>query len=261
MNVLDFIITHRSISQERSENLEFILKWINALNVKSNIILIEQDSNSLLKIDFLKYNTKHIFAKNSNLFCKSWGMNIGIKNSNNDNIAFCDSDCFLEVTNMNLFLNEFINGNYDYGTPNMQCHMTNELDRRFLLKTVLHENIRCMHKPIAAPTIFPTTGGIFCAKRSAINKIKWWDEDFVGWGKEDNAMSVKFRAHNMKLWRKDYMLYHLWHPVDFSSDYKSKNIINNNLERYQKFYGNYSKAIKTINDTDINLLGNVLKYS
>lgn len=258
---MDFILTHRNVCEERGENLEYVLGWINSLEVDSNIIVVEQDDTSKLKIDFSKYNTKHIFAKNDGLFNKSWGMNIGIRNSSSDHIVFCDSDCFLETYKMNRFLEDFQHGNYDYGSPNMKCHMTDESDRKLLMNSSYHTEIKCQRPPTTAPTIFPLTGGVFCSKRTSINRIKWWDENFRGWGKEDNAMTIKFRSFDMSPLEGDHMLYHLWHPVYYISGYKSKNVVNENLLKLQKNYSNKIITKRYLNGLNTNLMGDVNKYS
>ncbi|WHY78268.1 glycosyltransferase family 2 protein [Neobacillus sp. WH10] len=93
--------------------------------------------------------------------------------------------------------------------------------------------------------------GVNIVTRENFNKVKGFDERFVGWGREDNAFKDAMNTVCGPFIRlKSTSIYHLWHPkVGFRGN---PNIGNNNklFKRYTKNRGNIDKMKKLINERD-----------
>ena len=56
----------------------------------------------------------------------------------------------------------------------------------------------------------PICGGICIFRRETINKIAGWNENFIGWGAEDDFVSLKVQ-HFLNWKQMDHKCYHLFH--------------------------------------------------
>lgn len=252
--MFSFIITHRNSNVERELNLHSIIKWIGFLKCKYEIIVIEQDDTS--KISNLSSDVNHIFAYNPHLFSKAWGMNIGIRKAKFDTFVFQDSDCFFEISEMNSFLTDFKSKDYEWGSPNKYVYTRLTKDESIQAR----ENIMSFSKE--RPTKLKgtvMTGGIFAAKKNAIYDIKWWDEDFIGWGGEDSAIASKLGRYKKRQLRHDAIGYHLWHPS--GGAYVSTKEANAALWR-KRYCGSNSliSLPKYLSKINLDDLGDIHKY-
>ncbi len=91
-----YIITHRENNVTRRNNLNFVLKWITSIENDIEIILVEQDSERKIDQRTLPPNCKYVFAYNKDLFNKSWGLNVGFRNSTGKAIAIADNDVIID---------------------------------------------------------------------------------------------------------------------------------------------------------------------
>ncbi len=203
--MISYIITHRSDGRERDLNLNCILAWIDSLDGDKEIIVVEQDASPHIN---LPAKIKHAFVKNDGLFSKAWGMNIGIRHSSCDIIVFCDSDCLFKTHDMNQFLRTFRQNSFDVGSPNRKAFWRLNAS----VSNMIREDIDLLpYDTRIKPKGTVLTGGLFAARRKAIDDVKWWDEDFVGWGGEDNAMASKFNKFKKSIFKMSFTGYHLWH--------------------------------------------------
>lgn len=257
---ISYIITHRSTHHTRDDNLLTILKWLSIVPGEKEIILIEQDNSQKLKN--LSSNIKYIFAYNPNLFSKAWGMNIGIRNSSCEVLAFLDSDCLFKINEINMFFDIFTNSdnNYDIGAPNTHQYIRLTEKQSIQIRNNIMELNSIFKEPSYKGTVL--TGGLFYARRKAMDDIKWWDEDFLGWGGEDSAVASKLGKMKKSVLRLNYTGYHLWHDNSNSLTYYKRKKYNENLWK-KRYCGHQSKAnfdayIKSVNIDD---LGNINKYA
>lgn len=58
-------------------------------------------------------------------------------------------------------------------------------------------------------------GGLLCAWKDDIEAVNGWNENFVGWGKEDTEFVARLSFLGIKLKKLKFagITYHLWHPV------------------------------------------------
>ena len=95
MEKVSMIINHRNSSVDRQENLLSIISYFKNC---CEIIVVEQDDNSKIS---LPNDIKHIFIKNSGLFNRSWGFNVGVKSANFDKLCFNDNDIIMNLDDFN----------------------------------------------------------------------------------------------------------------------------------------------------------------
>jgi predicted glycosyltransferase involved in capsule biosynthesis len=197
-----YIIGYRH-NIERLQNLRRVLDWINGF-AGVEVLLIEQDTHS--KISHLNLKAKHIFTKSNMPYNRSWAFNVALKNAKSNIIVFGDSDLIMEP-------NEFITGlqaiqNYEMVSPYHSVVDLNQQESSLPLEQVIK-----ISRPGRGETDnqkINICGGIAMFRRDAIQKIAGWNEDFIGWGGEDDFQSIKVKSllSWTELQSKCFHLYH-----------------------------------------------------
>jgi len=233
---------------DRLANLKRVLDWINGFN-GVEVLLIEQDKHS--KIKNLNLKAKHIFLKSDRPYNKSWAFNVAIKQSTSNIIVYADSDLIMDP-------NQFIEGlknlqQYEMVNPYKSVIDLNPQESNLQLDQMLHIN-----RPGRGETDnqkVPLCGGICMFRKDAISKIGGWNEDFIGWGAEDDFVSVKVKNF-LNYVELPYKCYHLYH----NRENPDMNLYQRNLQLLQKL-GALSKEdlMKTINNS-IQKIGMKNKY-
>ena len=188
---------------DRLNNLRRVLDWINGF-VGVEVLLIEQDKHS--KISHLGLKAKHVFLKTDKPYNKSWAFNYATKISNSNIIVFADSDLIMNP-------NSFIDGLKMIEQYEMISPYKSVIDLDGQESTLPIENIISIDRPGRGETDHqkvPLCGGICIFRREAIYKIGGWNEEFIGWGAEDDFQSIKVRQFLtwIELENKCYHLYH-----------------------------------------------------
>ena len=188
---------------DRLQNLRRVLDWINGFS-GVEVIIVEQDKHS--KISHLNLKAKHIFIKSNLPYNRSWSFNVALKNSNSPVIVFGDSDLIMEP-------NQFIAGLQALQTYEMVSPYHTVLDLspsetglpvEELVKINRHGRGETDNQKINI------SGGISMFRKDSISKIAGWNEDFIGWGGEDDYQTLK--VHNFLSWTElRAKCYHLYH--------------------------------------------------
>ena len=202
MPPFSFIIAFR-FSQDRIMNLRKVLEWMSGFQ-GVEIIVVEQDRNT--KIDHLNLPGKHIFMYNDGPFIKSLAYNVGLKHSTGQVVVFGDADVIMNPNELIESLNQtqFYDVVNPYGSVVDLEEWENNLDFNQILSINRPGRGENDHQKV------PFCGGITIFRRPAIERIAGWPEEYVGWGAEDDAQSIKvFRLlshHQMP-----YRSFHFWH--------------------------------------------------
>ena len=82
----------------------------------------------------------------------------------------------------------------------------------------------------------PADGGCLIVHREAFEKVRGYDERFIGWGGEDRAMVLALETLVGEQNRYPAAIYHLWHPNPPSERFEHPNWAANQqlLKRYQE---------------------------
>lgn len=213
-----FIITFR-YSSDRIYNLRKVISWINSFgNVQ--LIVVEQDTHS--KIDHLTLDIEHIFVKSDRLFNKSWGLNVGLSYAKSDKIVFSDADIIMNpipfIKSLNLL------DKYDMVSPYSKV-VDLSLNESILKFDDIYKIDRKGRFGI------DICGGITMFTKQAIYKIGGWNENFYGWGGEDDLQATNVKEF-LKWTETNANAYHYYHKRSIDRGAYMGNL--NTLSEYRK---------------------------
>jgi predicted glycosyltransferase involved in capsule biosynthesis len=197
-----YIIGYRH-NLERLQNLRRVLDWINGF-ARVEVLLVEQDTHS--KISHLNLKAKHIFTKSDMPYNRSWAFNVALKHANSNIIVFGDSDLVMVP-------NQFIAGLQAIQTYEMVSPYHSVVDLTAQESNLPLEQVININRPGRGETDnqkINISGGIAMFRRDAIQKIAGWNEDFIGWGGEDDFQTMKVK--NFLTWTElQARCFHLYH--------------------------------------------------
>jgi len=211
-----YIIAYRH-SEDRIKNIESILEFISGFNCE--IIIVESDIDS--KLDELKsrFIFSHFLLVNDYPFNKSWCFNVGWKNAKSDNIVFGDADLIMKKESLLSsisMLDEYECVNPYTSVVDLDQNETNNFISTSDINTLL--NISRPGRGETDHQKVPMCGGIILFQRKALERIVGWNEDFWGWGAEDDFISDKVIMF-LKYININDRCYHLFHQkaqVDYN---------------------------------------------
>jgi hypothetical protein len=211
---------HRS---DRLQNLRRVLEWLQPFQ-GLEILIIEQDKKS--KIAELNLRAKHIFIKSNMPFDKAWAFNVATRYVTTPIIIFGDSDL---VMHPNAFIQAVQQLDfYDCVNPYNSVVDLTPQESQMDLNTVLQ--INRIGRGEAADDIqkVPLCGGIIMFKKEKLYEIGGWNQDFIGWGGEDDFQSLKVKTFltHTTLPNKCYHLYHDKAQIDMKLYQRNLQILN-----------------------------------
>lgn len=184
----------QSSGNPRLANLQTVLLWLRRFPELA-VILVEQDRTPTLNVaEVLPYlqGVNYQFVYNPGAFNKSWGLNVGARCANTDVIGFADADviCGDVMESLNACRERVVAVN---------CHrrvIDLSASQSALVRAGNHDYIPAEHEALAREKqqehlLF--CGGNFFIRRQAFLELGLWDERFLGWGGEDDAMSYKLQ--------------------------------------------------------------------
>ncbi|HEX9167923.1 MAG TPA: galactosyltransferase-related protein, partial [Roseiarcus sp.] len=125
-------------------------------------------------------------------FNKSWGFNVGVRASKSSVLAFGDADVLCRGLPAAVAA-------VRSGAPVVRA-FSQALDLDETDSDILRADLSCLGDPsfgMAAPDraqsgeIMPLCGGLVLFQRQLLTRLGGWDERFLGWGGEDDAMDIK----------------------------------------------------------------------
>jgi N-terminal domain of galactosyltransferase len=194
MQGTSYIITFReSGDPARRANLEAVLRWLETLQL-AEVIVVEQDVAPTLGTLRQFNGLRSVFAYNPGPFNKSWGFNIGVRHSTGSLLAFGDAD--------------IVCGSFPDAVASSRSGVMvlrpfrdmNDLDEA--TSALLRDDPRRMYEsnfhkgPVDRTGLrehLPICGGLVIFHRQLLMLLGGWDERFLGWGGEDDAMDIKVR--------------------------------------------------------------------
>ncbi|AIS31506.1 glycosyl transferase GT2 family [Methanobacterium formicicum] len=223
---LTLILPYRKTNDpDREENLDITLNFFSKIGINNMIISEHSDKSSK---DYLIKKYAHLFNSfrvctvfaNGQLFNKSRAINKGVLESLTQYVAIVDVDCITKKENVNRAI-KLLKKGYKVVHP-FDRKVTDIIDKKTFQKKFDFHTIKTtvQNRPWA-------DGGIvFWDKNSFIN-IGMENENFSGWGGEDNEIMIRADLFNLKQYRIDDTLYHLYH-------HRPQKRTQNNVEQLQK---------------------------
>jgi hypothetical protein len=209
MNEVDFIFPYRYDTEKRKDNLLRVIEYYKKNFKDSTFIVSEQGNNQTIQIDDFNY----IFIKKDLPHNQSKCINDGIKISNKKIICVIDADIILlNSYNIYIAVKEIIMNEVDYSLPYTDCF--NEPD--YTLREAW--GTKCV-------------GGIFIIDREKFLNVGMNNEDFEGWGREDDERHTRLINKGIKFKRLHGIIVHLEHPEQKDKDIsgpKNLNLLNDN---------------------------------
>ena len=193
------------------ENLSFIIPFFETGTKDRAIILdwvymrlksLYKDSEIVLSVD------------NGKVFNKGKTINNGAKNATRDILVIIDADIFFDKDLIDKSI-ENLNDN-DFLIPYYECRYLEVYGTSRILKC--KHDIELEKCPPFSANIFETSsGGISIMHKSDFDYINGFDEDFLGWGCEDNAFMHK-ASSLLNFKRLNKVIYHLYHVPCLEDD-------------------------------------------
>jgi hypothetical protein len=212
MQSTSFILTYRYADDPaRRRNLEVVLAWLREFPL-AEIIVVEQDVAPTLGDLAFPSNARQMFAYNPGPFNKSWGFNVGWRASRGSILVFGDADVVCSSLPAAITACRS-------GVPAVRPFVR-VVDLDEAQSVALHENLSRLADPAfgssaaersAAGEHSPFCGALIVFQRSYFELLGGWDERFVGWGGEDDAMTVKLERAAIPRRAIDATAYHLRH--------------------------------------------------
>jgi hypothetical protein len=215
MQGLSYLITYREAgSRDRRENLLAVLRWLGQWP-EIQVVVVEQDTVPWLDRDPPLPKSGAGLAYNPGPFNKAWGFNIAARVARGPVLAFGDADVIAPRA---------------FADAVRRCREGQGAVKpyRTIVDLTPEETARVRGgewelvptRPADAPrnregrgehVVF--AGGLFVIQRETYLRIGGFDERFLGWGGEDDAMTAKLERAGVPLAEiGDQPALHLWHP-------------------------------------------------
>jgi cellulose synthase/poly-beta-1,6-N-acetylglucosamine synthase-like glycosyltransferase len=208
---------------DRLNNLRRVLDWINGF-MGVEVLLIEQDTHS--KISHMGLRCKHVFLKSNKPYNKSWSFNYATKIAKSNIIVFADSDLLMDP-------NHFIESLKHLEQFEMVNPYNSVIDLDPQESSTQFEDVIKINRPGRGETDHqkvPICGGICMFRKDAIQRIGGWNENFIGWGGEDDFVSIKVQ-HFLNWKQMEAKCYHLFH----SRPQPDMNLYQKNLQLHNTY--------------------------
>jgi hypothetical protein len=252
-----FVIGHRDTNPDktRTKNLFSVLGWLGDNFPQFETILIEQSEKPSWKeisAGGLNLLYKHLY--NKGFFNRCWTFNTAYRMSTKKYIVCADNDIVMRPQ----YIVDSLNALEKYDAVNPYGYIV-DLDPH---ETLGFHNTRIMpftQRGGRGGTNF--SGGMVMFTRQAYEKIYGWDENFRGWGGEDDVQTYKIKNMLTHI-EMPFNAYHLYHSRNattgdaaYHSHYKNNvDIINKVIKMTPvEISSYYSKAFESY--------GNELKYT
>lgn len=287
------VIPYRFQNVQRDQNIKMTLNWL--LDVKKrlelsivlDLMVVEQDTTR--RLNDLPTDVSYLFIENSGLFNKGWAFNVAIKDGvlkqsqkNKNTYIVLDSDPLKEkfpYSPKYIPYSYFLLADGDVVFPDTDayceqliscCLRTPKSAFRLFdecFDTVENDIKQCSSvfdvinlyhlKNLKLKLRYGTTfaGGHIAISKSTFDKIGGCDEQFEGWGREDDFLTHKLvKIASCKNWNAPLKAIHLWHPIGGSLQQKT-------IDLYDKLVKLPLSELTNHINTSAPKHGNPLKYS
>jgi GT2 family glycosyltransferase len=206
------ILTYRQgAGDARRANLDTVLARL-ARSPDVEVLVVEQDAVPRLGGALPHAGARAVFVHNPGPFNKGWGFNVGARLASGSVLAFCDADVLVGAS-LDKAL-RYCARDVAIAKPYVRLVDLTQAQTRALRARTLDPATIDARSPgrEAIGESIVLCGGLFAMRRDAFVHIGGFDERFVGWGGEDDAMSLKVeRARLPCVELDDEVALHLWH--------------------------------------------------
>jgi len=207
-------IGFRDSSSERYPNLSTVLGFYRKIEPYMKIVVVEQDYIRTLRERIPPF-VDYIFAYNRGSYNRSWGFNVGFNlYPDCDVFIACDCDTIIEKNLFDNALTKIQNDEADIIIPYKYFIDWNRLEReRFIGFGIIS---KCGKERDRYGNYPYPYGGMCFVKGNIYKEMRGYNEEFRGWGGEDEEFILRGKAIYRFEKFKEGKLYHLPHrnPLD-----------------------------------------------
>ena len=209
------IVTYRGADgSERRANLDAVLAWL-AATPDVEAIVVEQDRYPRLEAPLPHPSARVVFAYNAGPFNKAWGLNVGARHASGSVLLLGDADVIVPG-GLALAAGTCASTMQVVKPYRTLVDLTPEesaLVRRSRGAGSIDVELAARGNRDAIGERLVLCGGWFAMRRDAFAALGGFDERFVGWGGEDDAMTLKVELARLSTCELDPgPALHLWHP-------------------------------------------------
>ena len=173
-----------------------------------------------------------IIGDNKGEFSRSGARNAGVDKTNSEVAVIIDADNYIPFDQINLAIRYARRRRGLVKPSKFFGYLTEEATNKFYEeKKIVNVDNMWMNPPV-----MNFSGGAYVIKKEVYHEIGGFDEDFIGYGAEDDAFHALCAS---KLGRVSYipgMNYHLYHPAERVTS----------LENYQKLVDKYNMRVSRV---------------
>jgi hypothetical protein len=253
---VSLITTVRLHDAVRAQNLAFMLAWYQR-HFDWEWVVVEQDSEPRLPDQAPFPGLKHLFVRNSGPFNKAWGLNVGVHAAQSEVLYFCDADMLLPKaaldTAVSLCSRRVLAVNpydqlLDLDAEASQQLLTGLKDPEFTFEGAV--GVRGDGEQLCF------CGGAFFMRRTLHRRMGGFDERYLGWGGEDDAMTLRLRRTTPDIAEiQGRCALHLWHNRDNPGPHYA-----NNLDLLRRLQALTDTEFRFLCDVQRQIMGNPGKY-
>lgn len=257
-----YVITYRSDQEIRAANLFAVLRWLFEIR-DIEVVLVEQDRGPQLTIDALPANCTYHFVHNQGPFNKAWGLNVGFRKSSGAVVGFGDADMVMN-TDALMSSYERCRSEFEAMKPYGQhVDLTQEESESVRGGNWTfnpdRKGVPRNREGIGESVCF--CGGLFLIRRGVYEDLGGFDEQFLGWGGEDDAMTSKLsRLGKLSGSATDQIACHLWHERDIAARYFHPHY-QHNVARVNWYTTCDARSLRQLCQQDRETMGRPDKYA
>lgn len=236
------MITHDNYRLKHGCIESVILSMLNQIEKNFEIIIVDncscnEDLKKLQKfvLNLFDKGTVKLICNDVNNIAR--GRNIGIKNARSDLIVFMDDDILL-IQQDALSKIEILSYTTKYGYGAVRdwtqegwyeknryflnkCFKSNTVDYRI---SIASPKPSVRHKKNNRHLLRTYIGNFGFATREILERVNYWDEDYSGYGAEDDDMAFKlYITYGRPALLNEISVVHIWHKIGESSYAQQEN--------------------------------------
>lgn len=227
-------VTHlRYDNPDRVENLQIMIDYYSNLFPESKFIFVEDDKEHNTNFDNVRWkknSTSYYFLKNTGTYHRTKALNFGFKEAKTPVVVSMDTDCIVSKECIQGCEENLLNGctvawpyngyfiDIDYSLKNnfKQSNLNydillNNLDGNLklpIISSYKNYHVRCTSDKHLG------VGGIVMFNRELFLSMGGYNEGFIGWGAEDNEVSIRVDKLEHKTFRhtdETSICFHMYH--------------------------------------------------
>jgi hypothetical protein len=217
-----FMILIRVDSEDRRENMETIIKYLNKYFI-TNIILLEADEETKLGATPLPENVKYVFVKDSAplLHRTRWNTELA-KLATTPIVAIYDTDVVFSPAQIETTVNNIRSGRADYAVPfDGEFVCIDKLFKKIFMK-ILDTELLFQNTGKFSVSSKRSFGGAAFIKRQVFINAGFDNINITSWGPEDIERQKRMKILGYKVVRTKGPLFHLHHKRGINSLYNNE---------------------------------------